>query len=257
MTDDRPKQPSWRPFVSLNVAESADGKIAPVGHGKVNFGSAEDRALMESLRALADGVLIGGGTLRAEDPSLIIRNPDIRARRIATKGSPHPRNMTVCSTLPEQLGEMKFFREPETEKIIFTTDRNPAEVLQSAAKLAHVEVVPLNAAGRVDLTELVRRLPGLGVQHLLLEGGGELNFSMLEAGLVDEVYLTLCPFLFGGRTAPTGVDGEGFPRDAVRKLALKSHRASSSGEIFLQYEVLADRPQLSASKMFPNGFDMN
>ena len=99
-------------------------------------------------------------------------------------------------------------------------------------------------------------LPSLGVAHLLLEGGGELNFSMLQADLVDEIYLTVCPFIFGGRTAPTSCDGAGFTREHVRKLALKSHRQSASGEVFLHYAVLAGTPALEASRLFPNGFEI-
>ena len=85
---------------------------------------------MESLRALADGVLIGAGTLRAEDPPLIIRDPAIRGRRLAAKGSPHPRNITVCSILPENLAEMSFFRSPDTEKLVFTSERTAPTSVQ-------------------------------------------------------------------------------------------------------------------------------
>src|SRR5262245_60067562 len=99
MTEACRDAPGWRPFVTLNVAMTADGKLAPVGGGKVNFGGAEDRAHMEELRAEADGVLIGGGTLRAEDPPLIIRGAGVRACRLAAKGSPQPMNITACSAL--------------------------------------------------------------------------------------------------------------------------------------------------------------
>ena len=58
----------------------------------------------------------------------------------------------------------------------------------------------------------------------MLEGGGDLNFSMLELGLIDEIYLTLCPFVFGGRTAPASFGGEGFTKEHVRTLGLKSYR---------------------------------
>ena len=129
MTNESRTTPSpGRPFVTLNVAQSADGKLAPIDRGKINFGSAEDRAQMDMLRALADGVLIGGGTLRAEDPPLMIRDPAIRDRRTAAKGSPHPRNITVCSILPENLADMKFFRSPDTEKLVFTTERTPSDI---------------------------------------------------------------------------------------------------------------------------------
>jgi 5-amino-6-(5-phosphoribosylamino)uracil reductase len=252
----RREPPSWRPFVSLNVAESADGKLAPVDGGKVSFGSGEDRAQMEALRAVADAVLIGGGTLRAEDPPLLIRDPAVRERRIAAKGAPHPRNISVCSVLPARLAEMRFFLHPETDKYVFTTDQSAPALRATAAQWAHVEVVPCDSGGRVDLTEVARRLPALGVRYLLLEGGGELNFSMLEADLVDDVYLTVCPFLFGGRTAPTPVDGAGFPRDRLRKLALESHRVGSQGEVFLHYEVLPDAPCVTPSQLFPYGYDV-
>ena len=125
MTEARREAPSWRPFVTMNVAESADGKIAPVDGGKVNFGSVEDRVQMEALRAEADGVLIGGGTLRTEDPPLLIRDPSVRERRRSAKGTPHPRNITVCSSLPAHLASMSFFLNPETEKLVFTTERTP------------------------------------------------------------------------------------------------------------------------------------
>lgn len=257
MTDDRSQESAWRPHVSLNIAESVDGKIAPADRGKVSFGSAADRVQMEVLRAEADGVLIGGGTLLAEDPSLVIRDPDLRARRQAAKGTPHPCNLTVCSVLPACIGEMNFFVNPDTEKIVFTTERTPADVRQAAARLARVEVVAADSDGRVDLVQAVRRMPQLGIQRLLLEGGGELNFAMLDAGLVDEIYLTICPFVFGGRTSPTGFDGAGFSRDRVRKLALKSHRVSDAGELFLHYDVLPDRPAVTPSRLFPKGFDLS
>jgi len=82
----------------MNVAASADGKIAPVDRGKINFGSAEDRAQMEALRSEADAVLIGGGTLLAEDPPLVIRDPAVHSARQTAKGKPHPVNMTVCTS---------------------------------------------------------------------------------------------------------------------------------------------------------------
>ncbi len=248
---------AWRPHVSLNIAESADGKLAPIDGGKVTFGSLEDRAQMELLRSEADGVLIGGGTLRAEDPPLIIRDPEIQQRRISRKGCPHPRNITVCSILPEQLAEMNFFRSTDTDKLVFTTERTPRDRLEAARRHARIEVVALDHAGRVDLVEVVRMLPGLGVHRLLLEGGGELNFSMLELGLIDEIYLTICPFVFGGRAAPTPFDGAGFASDHIRKLALKSHRLSARGEVFLHYDVLPDTPAREASRLFPNGIEIS
>jgi 5-amino-6-(5-phosphoribosylamino)uracil reductase len=152
---------------------------------------------------------------------------------------------------------MQFFHSPETEKLVFTTEQTPASLRWAAGQYARIEVVPTNESGRADLVEVLHRLPPLGVRHLLLEGGGELNFSMLQAGLIDELFLTICPFVFGGRTAPTGFDGVGFARHDVRKLALKSHRVSSRGEVFLRYDVLPEAPSVTVGRLFPGGFEIS
>jgi 5-amino-6-(5-phosphoribosylamino)uracil reductase len=106
------------------------------------------------------------------------------------------------------------------------------------------------------MVEVLRRLPPLGICHLLLEGGGELNFLMLNAGQIDELYLTVCPFVFGCRTAPTPFDGVGFACQNVRKLALKSHRVSSKGEVFLRYNVLLEAHALTVGRLFPDGIEI-
>jgi riboflavin-specific deaminase-like protein len=257
MNDEQSNPARPRPFVMMNAAESADGKISPVGPGKVTFGSDEDRHQMELLRAEADGVIIGAGTLLAEDPPLLIRDPAIRAQRLAAKGSPHPLNITVCRLLPSRMEEMNFFQNPETERVVFTTTQTPGDVLERAERHARVEIVPCNTKGRIDLGEVLGRLYEIGVRQLLLEGGGELNFSMFELGFVDEVYLTICPYIFGGRTAPSPVDGGGFSLSGVRKLALKDHRVGSYGELFLRYAVLPVAPQVTASPFFPQGVDLS
>jgi riboflavin-specific deaminase-like protein len=230
--------PLARPFVTMNVATGIDGKIAPVGPVHVSFGGAEDRALMDVLRAEADAVMIGAGTLRKEDPSLTVHDPNLRARRLASRGSPHPINIVVVSELPAAFSSMGFFREPETEKLIFTTGRTPKAVLGEAGRIARVEVVAADDEGHVDLAEAVMRLAALGVERLLLEGGGDLNFSMLRLGLIDEIRHTLCPFVFGGRTAPASFGGEGFTKETARRLELKSNRVGANGRVFLYYSVL-------------------
>ena len=181
MTESHSTAPAGRPFVTLNVAESADGKLAPIDGGKINFGSAEDRAQMEALRAEADGVLIGGGTLRAEDPPLIIRDPAVRDRRIAAKGSPHPRNITVCSVLPAQPRRDEFLPLAGDREAGLHHRTDPARPPRSRQPV-RPDRGRCRSTRRAASTwsRSLRRLPSLGVRHLLLEGGGELNFSMLR-----------------------------------------------------------------------------
>ena len=241
----------------MNVAESADGKIAPVGGGKVNFGSVEDRMQMEALRAEADGVLIGGGTLLAEDPPLMIRDPAVQGAGDRAKGTPHPRNITVCSSLPSGLAEHELLPQPGDRETRLHHGADPARSLSEApAGSRRVEIVPLD---RVGPRRSCRGCPpsrpaggppppaGRGRRAEFLDAPGGPG----RRDVPDSLSLP-----FGGRTAPTPFDGEGFPRDRVRKLALKSHRVGSRGEVFLRYDVLPDPPTVSPSTIFSNGFEV-
>ncbi len=211
---------------------------------------------MEALRAEADGVLIGAGTLRAEDPPLIIRDPEVRDRRSPPKVHPTRGTSRSARSCPTTSPMMNFFRSPETEKLVFTTERTPPDLREAAGRYARIEVVPLDSSGRVDLVEVLRRLPPLGVPT---SSGRRRRAELLDAPCRPDRrdLLTICPFVFGGRTAPTSFDGAGFTREHVRKLALKGHRQSASGEVFLHYDVLPDTPALEASRLFPGGFEMS
>jgi riboflavin-specific deaminase-like protein len=244
-----------RPFVSLNAAVSIDGKIATAERQKLRFGSRQDRALMEELRTRADGVLIGRGTLETDDPPLLIRDPALQERRRCEKGQPHPINIAVCSELLAGLDEADFCRCVDTTKYLFTTPKAPPDRVAAAQAFARVFVAGVDASGRVDLGDVMRRLSALGVHRLLLEGGGELNFSMLERGFVDEIYLTVCPFVFGGRDAPTLFGGCGFHKDSVRKLQLLGARPGEYGEVFMHYAVDPTLPTVGPSAVFRKGFE--
>lgn len=221
----------------MNMATSIDGKIATVERVPYHFGSPEDRARMQELRAAADAVLIGAGTHRVEDPLLLVEDLDLIARR-RTEGRPEqPLNVVVSGRFPDDVGAMQFFRDPRARKAAFTTEETPNDVRERLAGLALVEIVPKGEDGRADLRLVLRRLRALGVENLLLEGGGEMNFSMLRDGLVDEIYLTICPLVFGGREAASMVGGAGFARDRVKKLDLLESKVGGHGEIFLHYRV--------------------
>lgn len=226
-----------RPLITLNMASSIDGKITTARRDKFGLGSEEDRAMMETLRAKVDAVLIGKGTLIDEDPPLLLRQSELIAQRKESKKNAHPINMVAASSLNFNIEDSAFFNHPQTEKIVFTTTNNDPQQMKTLETYATVIATPTNSEGRVDLVKMVRRMPELNIHHLLLEGGGELNFAMLEAGLIDEIYLTLCPMVIGGSTAPTTFEGEGFRREMIRHLTLKSYRVNQHGEIFLQYHT--------------------
>src|SRR5262245_53529869 len=197
---------SARPEVVLNDAISLDGKLSTAARGKVRFTSDADRRLMDELRAKSDAVLIGAGTLRAEDPPLQVKSPELRARRVA-EGRPEALlNVVLSASLSLNPGA-RFFSTPGIPRIVVTVEEAREDL---AARLAPAAEIWRVGRGRVDVAALLDRLAERGVSRLLVEGGGKVNASFFEAGLVDEIRLTLAPVVIGGGEAPTLSDGEGF-----------------------------------------------
>lgn len=226
-----------RPYILLNYALSVDGKLSTEQRDPVRFTSRIDRGLMDEIRADADAVLIGAGTLRAEDPPVRIRAARRRNERRRAGKSPHPVSVILSRSMRlPRTG--RFWEDDQVERIIATTRQAKDEQVLPFRDLA--EVV---RAGRttVDLHELCRMLADRGIGRLLVEGGGEVNMAFWEADLVDEVYLTLCPVVIGGRNAPTAADGRGFAIDSFRSLRLIESRRVGQ-ELFLRYRAVRSKP---------------
>ncbi|MFQ5512490.1 MAG: RibD family protein [Candidatus Krumholzibacteriia bacterium] len=227
-----PKTPT-APYVTLNVAISADGKIATRRRESFPLGSAEDRRLMDVLRARADAVVVGAGTVRSDGWAIRVRDAGLRAGRRRRRGAPHPLNVVPSARLDLSPGR-QFFTHAETERLVLTTRAAPAARVRRFEK--HASVIVL-ARKRIRPTDVLAQLSKRGVKRVLLEGGGELNYSFLEQNLVDEMYLTLTPRILGGRGAPTAVDGTGFLRASHIRLELRSCRRRDD-EVFLRYRVI-------------------
>ncbi len=226
-------KPDGRPYILLNYAVSLDGKISTAQRDPVRFTSRIDRRLMDEIRADADAVLIGAGTLRSEDPPVRIRAARRRDERRRLGKPPHPVSILLSRTmrLPR---EGRYWEDDRVERMIVTTEQVDDERVLPFEDKAEVIRVGRNT---VDLHALCRILSDRGVGRLLVEGGGEVNMAFWEAGLVDEVYLTLCPVVIGGRNAPTAADGTGFAADRLRKLTLVESRRVGQ-EFFLRYRAV-------------------
>lgn len=225
-----------RPYTLINVAISADGKISTASRGRVRFSSDADRELMDELRAQADAILLGAQTIRAEDPPVRVRSRARREARRAAGKPAHPLTIVVSRSLDLPLGG-RYFSDRRTAKLVVTTEDAPPELVERVN--AYAEVIRVGR-GTVDARRLAVLLKTRGIDRLLVEGGGEINFTFLRAGLVDELYLTVCPVIIGGRTAPTPVDGPGFdPSEfpALRLLDVRQH----GDEVFLHYQVVGDQ----------------
>jgi riboflavin-specific deaminase-like protein len=221
-----------RPHVTVVMAMTADGKISTAARESVRLAGPHDRELLDRLRAESDVVLHGSGTIRADDPPMRIRS-EARVRERAAAGlPPHPLQVVVSGTLDLPFGG-RFFNEPGVPRLVVTGSDAPAERVREAE--GHAEVVRL-ARKDVAPEDLLALLAGRGLRRALLEGGGAFNFAFFAIGAVDEVYLTIAPWVLGGSRAPTPVDGDGFTwRDRV-PLELVSFEVES-GEIYARYRV--------------------
>jgi len=224
--------PANRPHVTVVMAMTADGKITSAARESVRLAGPRDRELLDRLRADADAVLHGGTTIRVDDPPMRIRSEERIRARVAAGRPPHPLQVVVSRTLALPF-EGRFFNEPDVERLV-VTGPSPAEDRVRAAS-AHAGVV--RARGE-DATaeEILRILEAHGARRVLSEGGGALNFILFAAGAVDEIYVTIAPWILGGGRAPTPVDGAGLPWS--ERVALEIAEMEREGnEIYVRYRV--------------------
>jgi riboflavin-specific deaminase-like protein len=201
--------------LALNMVTTLDGRAA-LGGTATGIGSEYDRRLMKELRAEADVVLHGAGTVRA-DPLSARVTPDLVEQRVARGLSPQP------------LGA-----------IVTRSGRLPADhpYYQSATVIyvlsdARVDIPRVEVCHMPDLRAVLDDLERRGTQRILCEGGPRLNASLLELDLVDELYVTVAPKLAGGPDPLTIVHGGHFP--IVNLTLLKVDQREN--ELFLHYAV--------------------
>ncbi len=212
---------------------SADGKISDWGRSPARFGSAGDQAHLEAQVALADAVIFGAGTLRAYGTTMSVRDPRLRSARVQRGQSPQPIQI-VCSASGDLDTSVRFFSQPITRWLL--TGEVGAKRWQQTEYFEQVWITSLAAEGQVDWLKIWEKLAAQGWGQIAVLGGGQLTAGLFEAGLVDELWLTVCPLVLGGRAAPTPVDGVGFLAGDAPRLKLLSVEQQDD-ELFLHYAV--------------------
>ena len=224
-----------KPHTSLIMAISLDGKISTRDGAGPGFTSDADGIRLRELRSYADAILVGAGTIAADDPTFT-EYGKYRERRLQRGLAPNPIKVVVSGrgSVP---ATARMFQPNGAPALVFTTERISPSRLAPLQQVAEVHCVGENT---VDFRRVVEILGEMyQVKRLLVEGGGQVNFDLFRARLIDEVYLTLCPKIIGGRDVLTSVEGEGFDfLDIVDVELLDQHRVGH--EIFLHYRVQKD-----------------
>lgn len=179
-----------RRHLRINFVASLDAAVE-VGGRSGPLGGPADRAAFMAMRAVADVVLVGAGTARAENYSPVRLPADAQARRRSRRQSDRP-PLAVITARGDLSSRARLF-EPDREVIVFTTDPVAAH-RPDLAEVARVETCGVDA---VDVREVVARLHGRGLGRILCEGGPALTRTLFASGLVDELCLTLAPVLAG------------------------------------------------------------
>ncbi len=228
-------KPGGKPYTVINAVTTLDGRAAIDGRSS-KVGSANDRRIMRNLRCAVDGVLVGAGTLRAEDLDLGVPQELVQRRREnLLDDQPLPIILKGRNTLPE---ERKLYegvgKQNSKHLVIFGPRGAPAGPMPEHATF---RALPTGAQyGRLDPEDVLGILgTEFGVRSLLVEGGPAVNHSFLSGGHVEEVFLTLAPRISGGAHAPTIVTG-GALHDAHRRARLLSVHVANS-ELYLRYRL--------------------
>jgi 2,5-diamino-6-(ribosylamino)-4(3H)-pyrimidinone 5'-phosphate reductase len=223
-----------RPFVLINVASTADGKIDTFARRGAKISSARDRERVERLRADADAIMIGGKTLHGDDPKLIVQSAELRQARTQAGRPENPMKVAVATRLLLK-PDCNFLGAGPARIKLFTTNQTPeSEIarLQQAGAEVHV-----GGDAKVDLPWVLATLKEAGVRRLMVEGGATLNFELLRLGAVDELSIFIGPLVFGGETAPTLAGGVGLDAGAAIRLELLTCEHWADGGVLLRYKV--------------------
>ncbi len=229
----RSTKPS-RPKVIVNFAITWDGKISTRNLTPATFSSKGDKRRLVEIRAQADALLVGKGTLEKDDMPMGLPSEALRQQRVARGQTAYPMRV-VLSNSGRIKTSLKIFQRDFSPILIFSTTRMPQALRDELSPRATLH---LTAGDAVDLRAMLAELrKTYRVKKLVCEGGAEVFRSLLALDLVDEIYITLCPAIFGGEKAPTltGLAGAFLPQTISCKLVKME---VADGECFLRYKVV-------------------
>lgn len=223
-----------RPFVFINAAMSADGKISTVKRVQTKISGKKDLARVDALKAGSDAIMVGIGTVLADDPALTVKSKKRREERKNAGKEENPLRIVVDSGAKTPI-DAELLEKGEGKRIIAVSQKAIVEDMGRLGAKADIMVCGMES---VDMKKLLFLLWQRGVRRLMVEGGARLNWSLISQKLVDEIYTYVGNMILGGEDAPTLVDGAGFAEDeAMVKLELLGMSRLDEGAL-LRWRVL-------------------
>jgi riboflavin-specific deaminase-like protein len=227
------------PHVLINMAMTLDGKVSTVQHTGAVFTSRHDKRRLAEIRAKADALIMGANTVAIDRPRMGIPSENLRQERIARGQSEQPLRV-ILSASGSLSEEAKPFTERWSPILVFSSESAPPRWREKMERAVAPSGGKLFVMGkeRVPLGQMLQVLgEQYNVRTALCEGGPTVNFQMIQEDLVDEIFITVAPLVFGGASALSPVEGAGFPPDQVRYATLISTE-NIEGEVFLHYRLL-------------------
>jgi 5-amino-6-(5-phosphoribosylamino)uracil reductase len=238
-------QVTERPYVLLSCAMSVDGCLDAAGPHRLVLSAGADLDRVDSERASADAVMVGAGTIRRDNPRLLIRSPQRRAARAARGLPEHPARVTITGT-----GDLDpaahFFAGPGPERpLVYCPSVSAARTRQRLNAAAGV----IDAGQPVRLAAVLADLAGRGVRRLMVEGGASLGSQFLADALVDELQLVVAPFFVGDPAAPRFAGPAHYPHGPQWPMGLAEVRRLDD-VVLLRYLL---GPQARVTAQTPGG----
>lgn len=226
-------------YVLLNMAMTVDGKIATENRKVTSFGSPRDLAHLYELRATADAILCGARTVEETGATLGNGGDEYTRIRLKQKLQAHPIRIVVSgggsisSTIP-------LWSAHSSPIIVLTSGRASQADLQRIGRLA--TEVWVSPGDEINFPEALKWLAKTyGVGRIVAEGGPTLNDTLFRSHLIDELHVTICPYLAGGRNAPTLAEGSGWPRLAQGTRLRLHQKIRREDELYLVYRAQSNR----------------
>lgn len=208
-----------RPYVLLSVAMSIDGYLDDSTGTRLMLSNEADFDRVDEVRASVDAILVGAGTIRRDNPQLLIRSAARQQQRIGRGRAAHPMKVTLTGR-----GDLdvtaRFFTSGDIEKLVYTRD----PVVPGARNALGDRATVVAAGDPIDLAAVLDDLATRNVERLMVEGGSAVHTQFLSAGLADEIHLVIAPFFVGDRAGVRFVGPDTFPHGPQRPLTLAETR---------------------------------